>query len=244
MIALKALGPLALKHWLPLVLVGLLAGQQVQLWQSRRVNTALQVTINAQKDELAQTRGALQKLTDTVATLKPGESTTITVPVPGPVRIVETIKEVPVVVTRTEKTIETKVQTVTLPPQRIQEIIDKSPQSLVFDLTATRDIKAGEKFRVVASMISPGIYQPILEIGAPITAEVRTVTPAERIPQPVTVQRFEGRLLAGFDSLDQWIAGVRVTYNLSRAWALEGEGRYRVTMGDWRWSILGTFRAF
>jgi len=237
--------PAVAKHWLPIVLVGLLTGQQVQLWQSRRDNRALTATINVQKDELAEVRGALQKMTAAVASLKPGETTTITVPVPGPVRVVTQIKEVPVIVTRTEKTVETKVETVTLPPERIREIIDRAPQSLVFELTATRDIKMGEKFRVVASQIQPGIWQPILEIGAPITADVRTVTPTERIPQPpAPAARLEGRLLAGYDGFDRWIAGVRLTQPVGARWAVEGEARYRFATRDVRWSLVATWRPF
>lgn len=237
--------PVLSKHWLAVVLVGLLVGQQAQLWGARRENRAFQATIEAQKTEMAEVRQSLQKLTEAAAALKPGETTTITVPVPGPVRIVTQIKEVPVIVTRTEKTVETRVQTVTLPPEKIREIIDKSPQSLIFDLTATRDIKEGEKFRVVASQIQPGVWQPILEIGAPITAEVRTVTPTERIPQAPTVQRLEGRLVGGYDALSGWITGARLTYQVDQRWAAEAEaGRAFAPPGSWYWRVVGTWRAF
>lgn len=179
----------------------------VQMLTARLEAGRLIRQVEQQKDELAALRGALQKLSDAAATLKPGETKTIfvdrpfPVTVPGATRMVE--KEVPVIVTRTEHTVETKVQTVTLPGKEIERIIRDAPQSIVADLTATRDIKAGEKFRVVVSQIQPGIWQPILELGAPITAEVRTVTPVERIPQLPAERRLEVRPYIGLG----WIAG-------------------------------------
>jgi hypothetical protein len=237
---LPKVGPLLLKQWLPIVLVGLLVGQQAQLWGARREGRALQATIEGQKAELAEVRGAIVKLTEAAKILKPGETTTIYVDRPFIVRVPGQVvtREVPVVVTRTEKTIETKVETVQLPAKEIQTIIDKSPQSLIFDLTASRDIKAGEKFRVVVSQIQPGIWQPILEIGAPITAEVRTVTPVERIPQIREPSRWTFSAYGGWSSVDALVAGARARYALNRTWSVEGQAERRFTPGLWEYRIL------
>ena len=70
------------------------------------------------------------------------------------------------------------------------------------------------------------------------------VTPQAPVTGP-TFPRWEGRLLAGYDSSLQWIAGARVTRNLDRTWAVEFEGgRSFAPPGSWYWRIVGTWRAF
>lgn len=217
------LKPVLLKHGLSIVLVGLLVGQQISSGiQLRRLNAAN----NELKTQLSQALGTIAQLNDAVKTMRPGETRTITVDRPYPVTVTlpgqVITKEVPVVVTRTEKTIETKVETLTLPPQTIKEFIDKSPQTLVFEMTATRDIAKGERFRVIGSLIAPGVYQPILDIGAPITTTLTTTTPIEKIPQPIQIRRLTFSLRGGYSSyFAAPLAGVRADYKLTPHWSVE-----------------------
>lgn len=209
------------------VLVLLLIGQQVQRWQDRRENTALRQTVNSLRTELAEARGAMVKLAE-AAKLKPDERATAEIPKPqyipypvdrpGPLRI-EYIRE--------PGRIETRVETITLPGTVIDKIIDTAPQSIIAEFTATRDIKAGEKFRLVAAMVAPGVYQPILELGAPVTVDVRTATPVDKIPTPTApTSRWSGRVYGGYGTADRILTGLRVNYRLNR-WDLEGQGECR-----------------
>lgn len=243
MVMLKAFVPKALpffvRQWLPLVLVGLLLGQQFQMWQTRRENTALRHTIEAQKAELAEVRGAIVKLTEAARALRPGETRTIYVDRPVTVRLPGQVieKQVPVIVTRTEHTIETKVRTVELPAKEIERIIRESPQTIVADLTASRDIAKGEKFRVIVAQIQPGVWQPILELGAPITADVRTVTPIERIPAPAREpSRWTFAGLLGPALTDP--RGPTILTRLEIEYRLGGRGFLRGE-GDWLWNGSG-----
>lgn len=76
-----------------------------------------------------------------------------------------------------------------------------------------------------------------------VTDQVRLVTPP---PVPgLTFPRWEGRLLAGYDSSLQWITGARLTRNLDRTWGVEVEGGRSFTpAGSWWWRVVGTWRAF
>jgi len=214
------------KSLLILAIVALFGWQQIGLNRLQRANNDLVA-------QLAKANGTIQQLNDAVKNLPVGQSRTVyvdrpypvTVEGPGKTQVVE--KQVPVVVTRTEHTIETRIQTLTLPPKEIQTIIDKSPQTLVFDLTATRDIAKGEKFQVVASQVAPGIFQPILQIGAPVSVEEHTVTPIQNIPKPVLVKRWTFAAYTGYSALDRFVTGLRADYSLSRTWSLEGSTEYR-----------------
>lgn len=219
----KAL-PFLGKHWLTLVLVGLLGFTQVQ-------NRQLLTTINQQKQEMAELRGAITQLSDAAKNLPVGKSTTIYVDrpvpyaVPGQPQIIET--KVPVVVTRTETKIETQVKTIELPPKEIQTIIDKSPQTVVVNLEATRDIPKGEKFRVVVAQVQPGIWQGVLDLGSPVSATVTTVTPTERIPQPVHVSPWSFSLYSGYSTSFAFVTGLRAQYALNRNLTIEGSAEHR-----------------
>jgi len=70
------------------------------------------------------------------------------------------------------------------------------------------------------------------------------LTPAVPL-QGLTFPRWEGRLLAGYESGLQWIAGARLTRNLDRTWGVEVEGGRSFTPpGSWWWRVVGTWRAF
>lgn len=176
--------PFLAKNWLSVILVGLLASTQIQLAGARRETRALLAVVNEQKQELADARGTIKQLDQAVKNQKPGETKIVYIPKPEYIQL--PAREIPVIVTRTEKTIETKVSDpIVLPPKEIEKIINTAPQSLIFNLEATRDIQKGEKFRVIAAQIAPGVYQPILELGSPVTGTVITVTPVDKIPQQV-----------------------------------------------------------
>jgi hypothetical protein len=228
------------------VLVLLLIGQQVQLWQGRRENTALRQTINAQKTEMAALRGAIQKLTDAAATLKPGETRTIYVDRPVMVQVPgQTItKEVPVVVTRTEKTIETKVEVLRIPGEKITEFVEKSPQSIVATMTALRPIAQGEKFVATFVQLQPGVWQPLVTPDSPIGIEAKVVTPVDRIPQPAPVaSRFTVTLYSGyaFGATPSWISGARADYRLSPRWGLEADAAHFWRTRTQEYRLLATF---
>ena len=233
--AWKVAGPLLGKHGATIGLVALLGVQQFQGWRAERRHTAqvktLTDSIEGFKKELASARGTIQKLSDAAANLKPGETKTVFVdrPVylPGAPGATVT-KEIPVVVTRTEKTIETKVETVTLPAKEIERIVNTAPQSLVFTLTATRDIAKGETFRVTAAQVQPGVYQPLLELGAPITAEVRTVTPVERIPAPPPApRRLEAVLYTDYSTWHRTaVTGAALEYRLGAGFSARAGSEY------------------
>jgi hypothetical protein len=219
--AWKVAGPLLSKHGVTLLLVALLGVQQVQARMTARRHAqqveALTASLEGLKTELASARGTIQKLSDAAANLQPGETKTVYVDRPVYLPGKETTKEIPVVVTRTEKAIETRLQTVQLPGKEIERIVNTAPQSIVAELTATRDIRAGEKFKVTMVQAAPGIYQPLLELGAPITAEVKTVTPVERIPAPPAApRRLEVTLYTDYSTLNRTaITGATVGYRLS-----------------------------
>lgn len=175
------------------------------------------------KEALAIANQAIVRLDEKAKSLPPGKTETVLIRVP---EYIGYEKPVPILVTRAEKTIETKIETVALPPEKIKEIIDKSPQSLVFEIEATRDIAKGEKFKIVASQVAPGVWQPILEIGAPIKVDAKTVTPIDKIPQPQTVaspRRFHVTLYAGYSLLDAGVLGIRPSYVFSRTFGIEGQ---------------------
>lgn len=219
---LKAL-PFLKANALVLILLATMTGQHVLFTRSVNLLTEQNRLL---KVELASARGTIQELNTAVATMKPGETKIIYVDkpiyIPGATQTIET--KVPVFVTRTDTRIETTVKDpIVLPPKEIQTILDRSPQSLIFNLEATRDIAKGEKFRVIATQIAPGVYQPILEVGSPITGTVTTVTPTDRIPQPApTVYAFQpGWHLGG--RMDTRPAGsLDVTYQ-----NIIGNGEYR-----------------
>lgn len=249
--------PLLRRHWLPGLLVVLLASQQVssvltrrglerQLAESRRQTETL-------TRELAQTRQAMTELKASVAALKPGEARTIYVdPNPALLRALESArgqiltveKQVPVVVTRTEHTVETRVQTVELPGREIERIIRESPQSIVATMTALRDIRQGEQFSATFAQIQPGIWQPLVTPGSPVGIEARVITPVERIPAPPAPEaRLSLSLYGGYSTLDQWVTGLRGQYRLTPHLRLEGqaEHRWRSNTQDYRLLFSVTF---
>jgi hypothetical protein len=219
-----------------------------QAWSSRQEIRARDRTIAEQtqllrdvKDENARLNGAIRQLSEAVKNLKPGERTTAEIPkpqyipyaVPGPLRI-EYIRE--------PGRIETRVETIQLAPKEIEKVIDKSPQSIIAEFTATRDIAKGEKFRLVAAQIAPGVYQPILELGAPVTAEVRTATPLDRIPTPtVEPSRWSFAGLAGMDVGHPRgatiLTGLETEYRLTRSTARVEQ--FARLAADWRWNGAG-----
>jgi hypothetical protein len=178
------------------------------------------------KAALARANQAIAVLDERMKALPLGRTETITIRVP---EYIGYEKPVPILVTRTEKTIETKIETLTLPPERIKEIIDRSPQSLVFEIEATRDIAQGEKFRIIASQIQPGVWQPILDIGAPIKVEATVVTPIDKIPQLQIVapeRRFHITGLVGHSlNLGPFLAA-RVNYALNQTLGLEAQAAW------------------
>jgi len=128
-----------------------------------------------------------------VEKVQPGETKVVEVPTPVYIPRVVTVTErvpvfvperIPVVVTRTEHKIETVTKPITLPPEKIREVVERSPQSIEVKMTALRDIKKGEEFSLVATKVDEGIYQAILPEGSPITAEVKTTTQLPEISLP------------------------------------------------------------
>lgn len=220
------------------VLVLLLVGQQFQLWQGRRENTALRQTINTLKDDNARLNGSIRQLTDMVARLKPGERATAEIPKPqyipypvdrpGPLRI-EYIRE--------PGRIETRVETITLPGTVIDKVIDTAPMTIIAEFTATRDIKAGEKFRLIATQVSPGVYQPILDLGSPVTVDVRTATPVDKIPAPTREpSRWAFAFLVGGDATHP--RGPTVLTRAELEYRLSPRLFSRVELG-WYWNGAG-----
>jgi hypothetical protein len=222
--------PLVLKHWKAGIAVFLVAAVMGYVVTLQRQIAALTRVIEGQKTEMAQMRQAMQKLADAAAVLKPGERVVEYIPrpqyipypvagPPGPLRV-EYIRE--------PGRIETRVETIRLPAEQIEKVIDRSPQTIIAEFTATRDIAKGEKFRLVAAQISPGVYQPILDLGAPVTVEVRTATPVDKIPAPTPAfVRWSGRLYGGYGTTDHALTGLRVNYRLDRRWDVEGQGECR-----------------
>jgi hypothetical protein len=230
---------LLVNHWRRAVAMLLIVVVLGYVWAFQRQISRLTAVIEAQKVELAEARGAIVKLSEAAKTLKPGEKVIEYVPrpqyvpyaVPGPVRV-EYLRE--------PGRIETRVETIQLPPKEIEKILDRSPQSIIAEFTATRDIQAGEKFRLVAAQIAPGVYQPILELGAPVTVEVRTATPLDRIPVTVTASRWSFAVLVGTD-VGHPLGATVLT-------AVEAEYRFAPTSrlapfvrlsADWHWNGAG-----
>lgn len=195
--------PLVLKHWKAGIAVFLVAAVMGYVVTLQRQIAALTGTIEAQKTEMAQMRQAMQKLADAAAALRPGETRTIYVDRPFMVQVPgQTItREVPVVVTRTEHTIETRVETLRLPGEKITEFIEKSPQSIVATMTALRPIAQGEKFSATFVQLQPGVWQPLVTPDSPIGIEAKVITPIERIPAPApTPSRWTTAFLLGPDA--------------------------------------------
>jgi hypothetical protein len=178
------------------------------------------------KAALARANQAIAVLDERAKTLPPGKTETVFIKVP---EYIGYEKPMPVLVTRTERAVETKIETITLPAEKIKEIIDRSPQSLVFEIEATRDIVKGEKFRIIASQIQPGFWQPILDIGAPIKVDAKVVTPIDKIPQPQIValeRRFHVTGLVGHSfNLGPFLAA-RINYALNQTFGLEAQAAW------------------
>lgn len=238
---------LILKHWragVAVVLVAAIVGYVVTL---QRQIGALTAALNAKKTENAQMRQAIQKLTEAAAQLKPGETRTIYVDRPVMVQVPgqTIVREVPVVVTRTERTVETRVETLRIPGETIREFIEKSPQSIVATMTALRDIKAGEKFAATFVQLQPGVWQPLVTPDSPIGIEAKVVTPIERIPQPVPVaSRLTFTLYSGyaFGTASSWVTGLRADYRLSPRWGLEADAAHLWSTRTQQYRLLATLK--
>ncbi len=167
----------------------------------------------------------------------PGETKVITVD--RPIYLVGPERQIPVTVTRTERQIETKVQTVTLPPEKITQIIERAPQSILVKMEATRDIRQGEKFELSAVQVTPGVYQGLLPVGAPISAEVSTISAVPNaLPGPGWMVRLEP--LAGLIYLKEIsaVVGVHVRVDSPSHWTLDAAGGYS-NLGTWGSLWLG-----
>ena len=232
--------------WLIVVLIGALVAQgawgRVQTGRLERRLEAVATEREELKRQIAQQNANIVQLTEAVKNLKVGERATGEIPkpqyipyaVPGPLKV-EYI--------RVPGAIQTRVETIRLPGKDIEKIIDTAPQTIIAEFTATRDIKAGEKFRLIAAQVSPGIYQPILDLGAPVTVEVRVATPIDKIPAPIpTPSRLTFTAYSGyaFGVSPSWLTGIRADYRLSQRWGLEADAAYFWSTRTQQYRLLAT----
>lgn len=230
---LKTLFSLLGRNALAVVLLAVVAVQAYQVRQRDR-------QVNDLKEALAQANGAIVRLERSLRDLPPGKPVVVEVPrptyvpVPGPLRV-EYVKVPGPTVTR----IETKVETLRLPGETIERVVDRSPQSIVAQVTATRDIKAGETFRVTFSQVQPGVWQPMLELNAPVEVDARVITPEPMVPRQVEPRRWSVSLYGGYSFLDGPVTGARVGYSLSASLVAEGqvERRWQANATDYRVSL-------
>ncbi len=206
--------PYISRNWLAALLAVALVSQQA-IYQRQ---------IRALRAELREARGVVRE----IVRVEPGETKTVYVKVPG-----EVIREkVPVVVTRTERSVEYRTQTVTLPPKEIERALLAAPAAIQADFVAARDIRAGERFTLTLAQVAPGAWQAFMPPDSPVQV---TVTSRVQSAQVAPTSRWSFQVYAGYDSRAGPVTGVRASYGLGGAASVDVAGEYR-----WQTQDIGT----